>query len=159
MTWQDSAVDDRAELIAKLTLLGEVSATQTALFQQAAAASYGLGITEMKALSIVLREGPQTAGALVTQLGVTSGAVTGVIDRLVKAGFARREADAGDRRKVMVVPEYAALASGPNVYEPIGDAFAKLHETYSTDDLSLIADYLERSIEITRNQTAALFDS
>ena len=56
--------DRREKLIARLQLLGEQESTETAMFHQAAAASYGLGITDMKALQIVLREGPQTAGQL-----------------------------------------------------------------------------------------------
>ena len=85
----------RAELIARLQLLGEADATQTALFQQAAAAHYGLGITEMRALSILLREGPRTAGQLAIGLHLTSGAVTGVVDRLSLGEFIRLELTGG----------------------------------------------------------------
>lgn len=146
----------RDELIAALELLGEQSATQTALFQQVAAASYGLGITEMKALSILLREGPRTAGQLSTGLNVTSGAVTGVVDRLVKHGFARRVQDERDRRKVVVEVDQAALARGENVYAAIGAAFAELHAGYSTEQLEFLAQYLETSIEITKRETGRL---
>ena len=80
---------DRDELMQALALLSEADATGTALFQQAAAATYGLGITEMRALSILVREGPQTAGGLVAALHVTSGAVTGVVgDRAGRSGHA-----------------------------------------------------------------------
>src|SRR5262245_13646846 len=121
--------DDRRrdELIARLMLLGELDATQTALFQQAAAATYGLGITEMKALSILTREGARTAGQLAAGLHLTSGAVTGVVDRLVRRGFARRTQDEHDRRRVVIEADLATLASGENVYRSIGEAFAALH--------------------------------
>jgi hypothetical protein len=46
--------------------------------------------------------GPVTAGTLAEAKGLTSGAITGVIDRLERSGFARREPDPGDRRKVLV---------------------------------------------------------
>jgi DNA-binding MarR family transcriptional regulator len=151
--------DDTAErraLLDRFRLLGEVEATQTALFQHAAAAQYGLGITDMKALSILLRDGPQTAGALMAQLSVTSGAVTGVIDRLRRRNLARREVDPADRRKVIVTVDVHGLESRENVYVPIGAAFEELYATYSTEQLRFLASYLESAIEITRRETAAL---
>jgi DNA-binding MarR family transcriptional regulator len=146
----------RDELIAHLELLGELNATQTALFQQAAAATYGLGITEMKALSILMREGPRTAGQLSAGLNLTSGAVTGVVDRLVRRGFARRTQDERDRRKVVVEVDLAALASGENAYAGIGAAFADLHAGYTTEQLEFLARYLETSLEITKKETGRL---
>lgn len=146
----------RAELIARLQVLGEVDATQSALFQQAAAASYGLGITEMKALSILIREGPRSAGQLAAGLHLTSGAVTGVVDRLVRRGFARRTQDERDRRKVVVAADLVALASGENVYRSIGDAFADLHASYTTEQLEFLARHLQASIEITKRETEKL---
>ncbi|MFI5278701.1 MAG: hypothetical protein ACHQ1E_15610, partial [Ktedonobacterales bacterium] len=69
----------RAALEQQLSTLGEVFSTETALFHQAAAATYGLGITDMKTLSALLQEGPMTAGQLATRLSLTTGAVTSVI--------------------------------------------------------------------------------
>lgn len=146
----------RRELIARLQILSEVDATQTALFQQAAAATYGLGVTEMKALSILLREGPCSAGQLAAALHLTSGAVTGVVDRLVARGFARRSQDERDRRKVVIEADQATLASGENVYRSIGEAFAALHASYTTEQLEFLARHLEASIEITKRETAKL---
>ena len=147
---------EHAHLVQRLRLLGEVYATQTAVFQQQAAASLGLGVTDMKALSILLREGPQTAGALMSRLNLTSGAVTGLVDRLRRKGVARRETDPADRRRVIVSADAEALASGPNPYTAIGVAFDNLHRTYSTADLTLIETYLEASTRITREQAEAL---
>ena len=146
----------RHELIARLQVLGEVDATQTALFQQTAAAAYGLGVTEMKALSILLRQGPCSAGQLAAELHLTSGAVTGVVDRLMARGFARRSQDERDRRRVVIEADQAVLASGENVYRSIGEAFAELHAGYTTGQLEFLARHLEASIEITRRETEKL---
>jgi DNA-binding MarR family transcriptional regulator len=153
-----SRVEDsrRGELIAHLQVLGEVDATQTALFQQAAAATYGLGITEMKALSILVREGPRSAGQLADGLHLTSGAVTGVVDRLVRRGLARRTQDERDRRKVVIEADLATLGTGENVYRSIGDAFAHLHAGYTTEQLEFLARHLEASIGITKRETEKL---
>jgi DNA-binding MarR family transcriptional regulator len=146
----------RRELMARLQVLGELDATQTALFQQSAAATYGLGVTEMKALSVLLREGPCSAGHLATALNLTSGAVTGVVDRLVARGFARRAPDERDRRRVVIEADPSGLASGENVYLSIGAAFAALYETYSIEQLEFLARHLEASIEITKRETERL---
>ncbi len=153
-----AASDDteHARLVERLRLQGEVYATQTAVFQQQAAASLGLGVTDMKALSILLREGRQTAGALMDRLSLTSGAVTGLVDRLLRKGFAHRQVDPADRRRVIISADAEALASGPNPYAAIGAAFDALHATYSTAELSLIEAYLEASTRITREQAEAL---
>jgi DNA-binding MarR family transcriptional regulator len=150
------ARDARRELIARLQVLGEIDATQTALFQQSAAATYGLGVTEMKALSVLLREGPCSAGQLAAALHVTSGAVTGVVDRLVARGFARRAQDENDRRRVVIETDQETLASGKNVYQSIGDAFAELYAGYSLDQLEFLARHLEASIDITKRETEKL---
>ncbi|CAN5115307.1 MarR family transcriptional regulator [soil metagenome] len=151
-------MSERDDLIQRLMLLGQIDATQTALFQQRAAASYGLGITEMKALDILTREGPQTAGQLTAALHLTSGAITGVVDRLEKRGLAHRGVDADDRRKVIVTADLQQLASGENVYLGIGQAFADLHGSYSTAELEFLVRHLEASTEITKRETERLKD-
>jgi DNA-binding MarR family transcriptional regulator len=149
-------MSDREDLIARLTELGARSANTTGLFQQKAAAGYGLGITDMKALDVLLREGPQTAGRLATVLSLTSGAVTGVVDRLVRRGLARREADPTDRRRVLVAADLDAIAGGPNVYQAIGEAFRRLHESLSTEELEFLVRYQEESIELTQQEIERL---
>jgi DNA-binding MarR family transcriptional regulator len=147
---------ERRSLVEQLGLLSEVDATQTALFQQAAAAKNGLSVTDMKAISIVLREGPQTAGALVSALHLTSGAVTGLIDRLQKHGLVRREEDPSDLRKVIVVVDLEGLASRDNVYLGIGREFDALYEAYSLEELRFLERHLRASIRITIQETTAL---
>ncbi|WP_396230556.1 MarR family winged helix-turn-helix transcriptional regulator [Frankia sp. ACN1ag] len=113
-------------------------------------------MTDMKALSILLHDGPQTAGSLMARLAVTSGAVTGVINRLADHRLARRQADPQDGRKVVVTVDLAGLAARENVYLSIGAAFDRLHATYSTQELRFLTRHLETAIEITRQETAAL---
>ncbi len=146
----NSELPERSELIARLGELGEADSTQTALFQQSAAGSYGLGVREMQALGILMRGGPTSAGALGAALGVTPGAVTGVVDRLIKRGMARRSEDPDDRRRVVIEADFATLTSRHNVYLPIGAAFAELYESYTTEQLRFLASHLERSAAITR---------
>ncbi|AGZ38985.1 MarR family winged helix-turn-helix transcriptional regulator [Actinoplanes friuliensis] len=72
------------------------------LFHQSAAHAVGLGPTDYQALNLLELRGPQTPGALSAALGLTTGATTRLVDRLVAAGYAERAADPHDRRKVTV---------------------------------------------------------
>lgn len=77
---------------------------QVVLFNHAANSSLGLGASDSQFLTLLRTRGPMTPGQLADAAGLTSGTVTGVIDRLEKANLVRRERITGDRRKVLVVP-------------------------------------------------------
>ena len=79
--------------------------TVTILFHQAIADRLGMNVTDHKCAGILARSGPITAGELARRTGLTTGAITGVIDRLEQAGFARRARDPGDRRRVIIEPD------------------------------------------------------
>jgi DNA-binding MarR family transcriptional regulator len=70
----------------------------------------GIGGTDVRFLTLLGLHGPLTPGRLATLTGLTTGSVTGVIDRLERAGFVGRERDGVDRRKVRVVPLPEATA-------------------------------------------------
>ncbi|HEX8729082.1 MAG TPA: MarR family transcriptional regulator [Ktedonobacterales bacterium] len=146
----------RAALEQQLSTLGEVFSTETALFHQAAAATYGLGITDMKTLSALLQEGPMTAGQLATRLSLTTGAVTSVIDRLERQELVRRSPDARDRRKVIVTANHERLAARDNIYRSIGDAFHALFETYTVEQLEFLTQFYRAAIELNKQEIAKL---
>ena len=103
------------ELIAELS--NEVRASQSATDQMDDAACRALGInrTDGRCLDIVDREGPVSAGRLAEASGLTTAAVTAVIDRLEKVGYARRLSDANDRRRVLVE---LTQSSAPRTVQP-----------------------------------------
>jgi DNA-binding MarR family transcriptional regulator len=78
---------------------------QVVLFNHAANARLGLGASDSQFLTLLRTRGPMTPGQLAEATGLTSGTVTGVIDRLEKTDLVRRERVSGDRRKVLVVPK------------------------------------------------------
>jgi MarR family transcriptional regulator, organic hydroperoxide resistance regulator len=133
-----------------------MSSTEAALFHHHAAAANGLGITDSKTISALMQEGPMTAGEIAKRLGLTSGAVTNVIDRLVRAGLVRRVADPKDRRKVIVEVDLASLEKMSHVYDSVADAFQKLHEQYSVAELHFLIDYFTQSVEVTKGEVAKL---
>jgi DNA-binding MarR family transcriptional regulator len=133
-----------------------MSSTEAALFHHHAAAANGLGITDSKTLSALTQEGPMTAGEIAKRLGLTSGAVTNVIDRLVRAGFVRRVADPQDRRKVIVEADLANLEKLGPVYDSVAEAFQKLHEQYTIEELRFLIDYFTQSVKVTKGEVAKL---
>src|SRR6476619_8108967 len=85
-------------------LIDEVRRSQSATdrYDQAVADAVGLNRTDMRCLDVLQLEGPATAGALAEATGLTTGAMTVALDRLERAGYARRVRDGGDRRRVLV---------------------------------------------------------
>jgi DNA-binding MarR family transcriptional regulator len=120
-------------------------ATATILFHQAIADRLGMHVTDHRCLDIHLRAGPITAGELAERTGLTTGAITGVIDRLEKAGFVRRAKDPADRRRVVIepFPERIEREIAP-LFESISRLMADLCARYSTRELTVIRDFIAR---------------
>src|SRR5258708_2759629 len=100
-------VPERAAMLESLCLAGRQLSAATIMFHQAIADQLGLHPTDHKCADLLILKGPMTAGELAELTGLTTGAITGVVDRLAEAGFVRREDDPGDRRRVILraVPE------------------------------------------------------
>jgi DNA-binding MarR family transcriptional regulator len=128
------------------------------MMHAAIAERLGLNITDHKAADILARSGPITAGELAELTGLTTGAVTGIIDRLERAGFARREKDPNDRRRVIVrlamKPEVERRVAG--IFGPLSQATAELASSYSSKDLELILNFMKRATAISNAQLASL---
>jgi DNA-binding MarR family transcriptional regulator len=92
-----------ADVLARFGELGREMSTMTVLFHSRVAEQMGLSGTDHKCLDLAMRaREPLTAGQIAQLSGLSTGAVTGVIDRLEKRGFVRRVRDPHDRRKVLV---------------------------------------------------------
>ena len=147
---------DRLALLAKLWDLGRVMSTQTVFLHQAIAQSVGLNATDTKCIDLMLRGGEEsvTAGWLSDRTGLTTGAITHILDRLEKSGYIARVRDTRDRRKVLVRLCAERLAPLAPKYEAIGRAYLKLAEEYDDKDLKLISDYMEKACAISETELA-----
>jgi DNA-binding MarR family transcriptional regulator len=128
----------RAALLRDLEEAMRRSSAQGVVFGQAVANVAGISNSDLECLDFLNLEGRVTAGRLAEVTGLTTGAITGVVDRLEKAGLVRRERDATDRRKVFiaVVPETTARIA--QFYVPMQKAMQKLWSTYSDAELKLL---------------------
>jgi DNA-binding MarR family transcriptional regulator len=135
----------RQRLVQTVIALVRARADQTHQVDLLAAARFSLNSTDARALEIVSRMGPLTANSLARALGMTTGGVTTVIDRLERAGYARRRDDASDRRRVLIeATDLTRRVEGEMFGELIGDT-VRLVGSYSERELAVIKDFLERS--------------
>ncbi|HEX4363215.1 MAG TPA: MarR family transcriptional regulator [Solirubrobacteraceae bacterium] len=128
------------ELIAELTF--EVRAAQGAVDQMDGAACRALGVnrTAGRCIDVIDREGPVAAGRLAEASGLTTAAVTAVIDRLERAGYARRVGDPNDRRRVLVELTPLLRERAEVVWGPFG-VFGEILSRYTVEQLELLRDY------------------
>ena len=127
-----------------LELIDEVRRSHTATdrFDQAVADALGVNRTDMRCLDTIEREGPVAAGRLAEATGLTSGAITTVLDRLERAGFARRISDPDDRRRVLVELTPRARERSYAFYEPHIAESERLFHRYTRDQLELLLEFV-----------------
>ncbi|MCF7550584.1 MarR family transcriptional regulator [Pseudonocardia sp. WMMC193] len=113
------------------------------LHNHAVSQQVGLGPTDSQFMTLLDVHGPLSPGRLAELTGLTSGTVTGVVDRLEKAGFVRRDRDPGDRRKVIVTPDRRAAEQrlSPQ-YAAYDRATRDLLDRRSPQEQRVIADFL-----------------
>lgn len=140
-----SRAKERAVLMEQLETALRLSSAQGAVFGQAVADRVGITSSDLECTDILLLEGRVTAGRLAELTGLTTGAITGVIDRLERAGLVQRERDETDRRKVYVVANPASVAEIGKLYEPMQRAMQKNWAAYSDDELRLLQRFASES--------------
>jgi DNA-binding MarR family transcriptional regulator len=136
---------NRRELLIALNRAMRDASGQGVLYSQAVAARLGVNSTDLECLDFIVMRGAITAGELATLTGLSTGAITGVIDRLERAGFARRERDGSDRRKVLVRPLPAVARRVVPLFEPMEHAASDALADYSEKELMLLLDFLRRA--------------
>jgi DNA-binding MarR family transcriptional regulator len=129
---------------------------QGSFFGQTVAIRFGLSESDIETLEALIDMGATTAGRLAELTGLTSGAVTRVIDRLEQSGYVRRAPDPADRRRVIVevVPEKVAAVQ--STLNRVGAAGAAEIGRYTDAQLALITDFLTRMEQITRDEATSL---
>ena len=154
-----------AERKQKKELIGEVigefraAGNLDSAFDNLAAERLGLNRTDLHCINIIENSGGLTAGELAKESGLTTGAVTGVIDRLEHAGYARRVPDPSDRRRVKleVTPKFYARAD--KIWGPMAaDWESRLASRFTAEELERVTDFLRTTNELSRRHTERLRD-
>jgi DNA-binding MarR family transcriptional regulator len=141
----------KSELIDELIREFRVSGNQDDAFDNLAAARLGVNETDLHCLNLIENSGGLTAGELASQSGLTTGAVTGVVDRLEKAGFARRVPDEEDRRRVKVEVTPAFYKRADRIWGPMAaDWHAALARSFTAEELERIKEFLRTTNEVGR---------
>ncbi|RKN18713.1 MarR family transcriptional regulator [Micromonospora musae] len=145
---------ERARLVAEIAGDLRRYSSDAQHIGHAFAALHGLNATDLQALIAVmdaeLAGDPITAGRLGTQLGLSSGSVTALVDRLERAGHLRRDRATADRRKVLLryADRGAALATA--FFGPLGTRTDAVVAGFTDDELQVVHRFLRTMAESTR---------
>lgn len=148
--------DDREGLVAALVDEMPRYISASVRYQIAVADQLGMPLADVHAVGALLELGPTGARALADVMGMTTGAVTRLVDRLEAGGFVRREPDPTDRRRVIlrVAPERVRDIS--RYYESMGERWQRRVEGYTDTELRFLVEFLRRGGEDARIETAQL---
>ncbi|MDX6264232.1 MAG: hypothetical protein QOH84_5920 [Kribbellaceae bacterium] len=117
------------------------------LFNHAVSAKVGLGGSDSQFMTLLQSYGPLTPRQLSEHTGLTSGTVTGVIDRLESIGLITRQPDPNDRRKVLVTPSFEAIQEKlAPLYAEQGRRMQTVLASRSDDELRVISTFLADSL-------------
>jgi DNA-binding MarR family transcriptional regulator len=113
------------------------------LVHQAVADRLGLNVIDLRCLRLAGEAVEPTAGHLAKITGLTTGTITGLLDRLEKAGFIRRERDPEDRRKVIVKVLPSGIQKVERIMAPLSGDMNKVLEEFTEDELRAVVKFFE----------------
>jgi DNA-binding MarR family transcriptional regulator len=139
-------------------LISAVRAYQRATEDMDTAAYDALGVnrSDGKCLDVLEEREPMTAGELAEELGLTTGAVTTLLDRLENAGYVSRTRDTVDRRRVLVQLTALARRRIAELYGPMGEQGREWFEPMSDDDIRLIIGFLRYGTKVSVENAARI---
>ena len=142
----------RADLIAQLRseIVGYFGAASD--FDERVAKKFKLSRTDMRCLDILGRRGPMTAGQLSDESGLSTGAVTFLLDRLEQAGMVKRRRDTDDRRRVWVELVPAAQKRLAHAQQPIVEEMKQVTQRFKAEELAIVRDFMREAKEVFERQ-------
>lgn len=146
----------KAELIGELFSAVRANQLGTDKMDGTAARVMGVNRTDMRALDIVERLGPIAAGRISVDAGLTSGAVTAVIDRLERKGYVRRVPDPDDRRRVLIEKTEKLDKISKRLYGPLAERSMSWLDKFSVGELEAIIRFLKLGTDLVERRVAEL---
>jgi DNA-binding MarR family transcriptional regulator len=146
----------REELLEELGRAVRESQVAQDMADQAVADLLGVHRTDLRCMDVLNQRGRLTAGQLADASGLTTGAVTAMIDRMERAGNVTRVRDAEDRRRVFVELTPQANEAGEKLYEPLATAWQEFTKRYSDHDLAVLLDFVKLGLEMNLKLAAGV---
>jgi DNA-binding MarR family transcriptional regulator len=137
---------------------GREMSARSVMFYTLVARLVGLSVSDLRAWDLLVSYGPMSASEFADLTGLTAGAVTGLLDRLSKAGAVKRVPDPKDRRKVSIVVT-SELRSGKTTsvyFNAFQGALERLYKRYSDAEIRIIDRYSRDVSKLLQEQTARL---
>lgn len=138
----------KRELAAELIHLVRAHEAANDAFDEIACGKLGINRTDLRCLNIVENQGSMTAGRLAELSGLTTAAVTSVLDRLERAGYARRVRDQEDRRQVIVELTPLLLERAGPMWGPLGDEAQAALARMSVEELQSLTEFFRFGIAL-----------
>lgn len=147
----------KEDRVIQLRKLSQQHAYTSIQMHEAVGRKTGLSGTDHKYLGFLLQKGPVTAGELASLTGLTTGAVTGLIDRFEKKKLVARQYPEGDRRKVIVVPDTEKIAALLRpLYRDFQDNTDRLFASFSVAELKILEKYFLKALDSMQHKIAQL---
>ena len=121
-------------------------------FQEGLAKRLKLSRTDMRCLDLIGRLGPMTAGRLAEESGLTTGAVTFILDRLEQASMVTRRRDTEDRRRVWVEIVPDARDRLEDLQQPVAEEMRQVAQRFKADELEIVRDFMRQAKEVFQRQ-------
>lgn len=122
------------------------------LYQQHVSEILNVYSHDFTTIDILRETGPITAGELAQKVGLSTGSVTSLIDRLEKRGYLIREKHPKDRRKVIIVPRYEEKKEVQNVFSELNKNMLNLSANYNEKELAIVKRFLNEVTSVIENQ-------
>jgi DNA-binding MarR family transcriptional regulator len=151
---------EKAQIIYAINEKFAEMSRETIMFHQEVADTIGLHITDHQCLHFIHQHGAMPAGRLAELTGLTTGAVTGIIDRLERAGYVRRKNDPEDRRRTIVEPILNKKLERKleMIFVPLHEKMYDLLSSYHDSELIFLLEALTKTIELTHKESKKLQD-
>jgi DNA-binding MarR family transcriptional regulator len=152
------SLERRTELLLELARELRQFTGLSSSFFRAAAGRVGMTVTDMQVIDALDLSGPTTAGQLADITGLTTGAITGMLNRLEEAGLVRRERDPSDGRRVIVrlTPGKDEMRTIGSIFDSSQKAWEETASHYDDEQIALLLEFLRSSNEIARKELVQL---
>ena len=140
----------RRQLVRSIVDQARRSSTRSVLLHAVIAERLGLNPSDHKCADLLTAEaGVSTPGRMAELTGLSTGAITGVLDRLERAGFVVREPDPNDRRRTLVRLTPERMPNMHRIFAPLSEGMERICANYTAAELSLILRFMRESYEMS----------